>query len=353
MIRKDYYTILGVSSSATDEEIKKSYRKLALKCHPDRNPGNKEAEEKFKEAAEAYEVLRDSEKRQIYDRFGHDGLSGAGFSGFSGFDDIFSHFGDIFEGVFGFNGGRSRSRTAPRAGADLRYDLEISFADAASGISRDIEIERLEQCGACGGMGAEQGTEPVLCPQCRGRGQVTRTTGFFSVSTTCPHCQGAGRVIEHPCSSCSGAGKLSRMKSLHIKVPAGVETGSRLRLRGEGEPGDFGGPRGDLYIFLHVKKHEFFERDGDDIICRIPISMTQAALGATVQVPTLNGDEKLKIPRGTQHGKIFRLKGHGFQHLRGFGKGDQIVQTLVEIPSELSKQEEDLLKQFARLRGEL
>jgi len=352
MIKRDYYEILGLNRNATDEEIKKSYRKMALKFHPDKNPGDKEAEDKFKEAAEAYEVLRDPEKREIYNRYGHEGLSGTGFSGFSGFEDIFSSFGDIFEDVFGFNTGWRRSRTAPRSGADLRYDLKISFSEAAFGTEKDVTMERLETCDACDGTGAEPGTQPIICPQCQGRGQVTRRTGFFSVSTTCPQCHGAGRVIEHPCRDCRGAGKAPVERRVHLKIPPGVETGSRLRLRGEGEAGELGGTRGDLYVFIHVAPHELFEREGDDIVCRITVSMTQAALGATISVPTLNGDEKLKIPKGTQSGKVFRLKGKGIPHLRGLGRGDEIVQALVEIPTDLTKKEEKALREFARLRGE-
>jgi len=352
-MKSDYYKILGVDRNASSDEIKRSYRKLAMQYHPDRNPGNKEAEEKFKEAAEAYEVLSDPEKRDIYNRFGHEGLSGTGYRGFSGFEDIFSSFGDIFEDIFGFGTGRGRSRTAPRQGADLRYDLTISFMDAAFGTSTEIELEKFVTCDQCGGSGATSGTEPELCPTCQGRGQVTQRSGFFSISTTCPNCRGEGRIIRNPCRNCRGTGKAKERKVVELKIPPGVETGSRLRLRGEGEAGEFGGPHGDLYVFINVTPHEFFERRDDDILCKIPITMTQAALGATIEVPTLNGNEKIRIPKGTQYGKIFRLKGKGFPHLRGFGKGDQVVQTLVEVPTDLSKKEEKLLKELAKLRGEL
>ena len=351
-MKNDYYTTLDVDRSASAEEIKKNYRKLAMKYHPDRNPEDKTAEEKFKEAAEAYEVLSDPEKRDIYNRYGHEGLSGTGFHGFSGFEDIFSSFGDIFEDIFGFGTGRARSRTAARPGADLRYDLKISFMDAVFGTSIDIELEKYENCTECGGTGAKQGTKPEICPTCQGIGQVTQKSGFFSISTTCPQCRGAGRIIKNPCRTCQGTGKETIRKSVQIKIPPGVETGSRLRLRGEGEDGEFGGPRGDLYVFIHVEPHGFFERKGDDILCRVPISITQGALGATIKVPTLNGDEKIKVPKGTQYGKIFRLKGKGISHLRGFGRGDQIVQTLVEVPTNLSRKEEKVLKELARLRGE-
>jgi molecular chaperone DnaJ len=352
-MKNDYYKILGVDRNASAEEIKRNYRKLAMKFHPDKNPGKKSAEEKFKEAAEAYEVLSDPEKKDIYNRYGHEGLKGTGFQGFSGFEDVFSSFGDIFEDIFGFSSGRTRARSAARQGADLRYDLQISFMDAAFGTSTEIELEKYEKCRKCGGTGATPGTEPEICPTCQGRGQVTQNSGFFSISTTCPQCRGAGRIIKNPCRDCQGTGKAKIRKSVQISIPPGVETGSRLRLRGEGEEGEFGGPRGDLYIFIHVETHNFFEREGNDILCRVPISMTQAALGSTIKVPTLNGDEKIKVPKGTQHGKIFRLKGKGIPHLKGFRRGDQIVQTLVEVPTNLNKQEEKVLKEFAKLRGEL
>jgi molecular chaperone DnaJ len=351
-MKEDYYKILGVGRDAQPDEIKKKYRQLALQYHPDRNPGDKAAEEKFKEAAEAYEVLSDPEKRQIYDRYGHEGLKGTGFRGFSGFEDVFSSFGDIFEDVFGFSSGR-RSRTAPRAGADFRYDLKISFMDAVFGTTTDIELEKYEACTACGGSGAASGSKPVTCPVCNGSGQVTRASGFFSISTPCSRCGGAGTIIENPCTTCHGSGKERVRKSVQLRIPAGVETGSRLRLRGEGESGEYGGERGDLYVFLYVEPHDFFEREGDNIVCEVPISMTQAALGASIEVPTLNGTEKVKIPRGTQHGMVFTLKGKGVPHLRGFGKGDELIRTVITIPTNLKNKEEKVLKEFAKLRGEL
>jgi len=352
MTKRDYYEILGVDGNASEDEIKKSYRKLAMKYHPDKNHGDKEAEGKFKEAAEAYEVLRDREKREIYDRYGHEGLNGTGFRGFSGFEDIFSSFGDIFEDVFGFSNGRKRSRTAVRPGADLRYDLTISLIDAAFGTSTDIEVEKYEKCWNCGGTGATPGTTPEICPHCGGRGQVTQSSGFFSISTTCPQCRGEGKIVKNPCKLCMGTGRAKTKKTVHLKIPAGVETGSRLRLRGEGEEGEFGGPRGDLYVFIHVETHDFFERNGDDILCQVPISITQAVLGANIEVPTMEGTQKIKIPRGTQNGKLFRLKGKGVSHLRGFGRGDQIVQVMVKIPTKLNKKQEKLLEEFAKLSGE-
>lgn len=352
MAKRCYYEILGLDRKATEEEIKKSYRRMAMQYHPDRNPGDREAEERFKEAAEAYEVLSDPQKREIYDHYGHEGLSNTGFRGFSGFDDIFTSFGDIFGDIFGFSNGRTRSRTAARAGADLRYDLKISFLDAAFGVSKEIEVEKMERCRPCDGVGTAPGTAPETCSRCRGRGQVTQSSGFFSISTTCPQCRGQGRIITHPCRNCRGTGRARISKKVDVRIPAGVDNGSRLRLRGEGEEGEYGGPNGDLYIFIHVEEHEFFKRNEDDIYCRIPISFVQAALGATIEVPTLTGTEKLKIPRGTPGGKIFRLKGKGFPRLKGYGRGDQIIETVIVVPTNLNKRQEELLKEFARISGE-
>jgi molecular chaperone DnaJ len=350
MTKRDYYEILGVAKTATEEEIKKSYRKIAMQCHPDKNPGNKQAEERFKEAAEAYEVLSDRQKREIYDHYGHAGLSNTGFQGFSGFDDIFSNFGDIFEDVFGFGQGRGRgrSRSQARAGADLRYDLKISFLEAAFGVTKMIDLEKLHTCSACDGTGAAPGTAPSTCPTCHGRGQVVQSSGFFTISSTCPHCHGQGKFITKPCGTCRGTGKERKLKKVELKIPAGVETGSRLRLRGEGEAGEMGGPSGDLYVFLQVEEHEFFVREQDDIICRVPISFVQAALGATIEVPTLKEPEKIKIPRGTQNGQLFRLKGKGFPHVRGYGRGDQIIEVHVQIPTSLTRKQEELLREFEK-----
>jgi len=345
MNEKDYYKILGVAKSASEEEIKKSYRKLAMQYHPDRNPGDKEAEEEFKLASEAYEVLRDPEKREIYDRYGVEGLRGTGFTGFRGFDDIFSTFGDIFEDFFGF-GGTQRRRSHARAGADLRFDLKISFTDAAFGKEMEIEIPRVASCGACGGTGAQPGTSPVSCPVCRGTGQVTRAQGFFTISTTCGQCHGEGKVVQHPCKDCRGLGRVRTTKKIQIRVPPGVDTGSKLRLRGEGEQGERGGPPGDLFVILYVEPHDFFSRDGDDLICQIPISFSQAALGADIDIPTLNGTRSLAIPKGTESGEVFRIKGEGFVKLRGHGRGDELVQVIVKTPRNLTRRQEELLREF-------
>ncbi len=350
-MKRDYYEILGVQKNASEGDIKKAYRKMAMQHHPDRNPGNKEAEEKFKEAAEAYEVLRDPEKRSLYDAYGHEGLKGAGFTGFRGFEDIFTSFGDIFEDFFGF-GGRRRERTYAQHGADLRYDLEISFMDAVKGKETEIEAEKYESCKTCSGSGAAPGTEPVICPLCRGTGQATRSQGFFHISTTCNQCHGSGRVIKNPCKECRGTGHVKRGKKLSVKIPPGVDTGSTLRLKGEGEEGIRGGPNGDLYVVLHVKEHEFFKRDEYNVICEIPISFSQAALGAEIDVPTLDGMEKLTIPRGTQTGKSFNLEGAGIPHIRGHGRGDQIVHVIVKTPVKLTKKQEELLRELAEISGD-
>jgi len=349
MTKRDYYEILGVERTASDEELKKNYRKIAMQCHPDRNPGNKKAEERFKEAAEAYEVLTDKQKREIYDHYGHEGLSNTGFRGFNGFEDVFSHFGSIFEEAFGFNSTRGRSRSYARAGADLRYDLKISFLDAVFGMTTTIELEKLTTCHDCNGTGAAAGSSPETCRTCQGRGQVVQSSGFFTISSTCPHCGGQGTTISKPCSRCHGTGKEAVKKNVQLKIPAGVDTGSRLRLRGEGEPGEQGGPDGDLYVFLRVEEHDFFVRSDDDVHCRIPISFTQAALGATIEIPTLEEKEKIKIPKGTQSGNTLRLKGKGIPHLRGYGRGDQIIEIFVQTPVNLNKRQEELLKEFEKI----
>jgi len=346
--KRDYYDVLGVERSASDVDLKKAYRKLALKFHPDRNPGDREAEEKFKEAAEAYDVLRDANKRQIYDQYGHQGLEGSGFSGFGGFEDIFSSFGDIFEDFFGFGGGR-RSRSRVQRGADLRYDMQLSFMEAAFGTDKEIDVEKAEACDECNGTGAQPGTGAETCPQCGGSGQIGRSQGFFTVRTTCGQCRGQGQVIPNPCSACRGQGKVLARKKVSVRIPAGVDNGSRLRLTGEGEAGGYGGPHGDLYVFIHVEGHDFFKRDNTNVICQIPVSFVQAALGDTLSIPTLKGESKLAIPKGTQPGDIFRLRGEGIPSLRNGHRGDQIVQVSVKTPTNLNKKQVALLKEFAAL----
>lgn len=348
MEEKDYYKILGVSRNATEDEIKKSYRKVAMEYHPDRNPGNKDAEEKFKIASEAYEVLRDSEKRQIYDRYGIEGLKGTGFTGFRGFDDIFSAFGDVFQDFFGF-GTNQRRRTSARSGSDLRYDVKISFLEAAFGKETEIEIPKNVTCEVCGGTGSKPGTHATQCPTCKGTGQLTRSQGFFTISTTCSQCRGEGTIIPHPCKECRGYGRVKKIKKIQVKIPPGVDTGSKLRIRGEGEEGERGGPPGDLFVFIYVEPDDFFSREGDDVICQIPISFTQAALGTEIDVPTLNGKKNLRIPKGTESGDIFRIKGEGFPRIRGYGRGDEIIQVMVKTPKNLTKRQEELLKEFEGL----
>jgi molecular chaperone DnaJ len=343
--KRDYYEVLGVERGASADELKKAYRKLALQYHPDRNPGDPEAEGHFKEAAEAYEVLHDPEKRDLYDQFGHVGLQGTGFQGFRGFDDIFSSFTDIFEDFFG-NGRRSRANR-PSAGRDLRYDLTLDFVDAAKGREMELSVPRLEACEECHGTGTTSGSGPQVCSTCHGSGQVFQTRGFFRIGTTCPTCRGQGQVIVDPCDRCRGEGRVRQERKVSLRVPPGVDTGSRLLLRGEGEVGHLGGPRGDLYVVIHIKSHDFFERERDDLLCRIPVSMVDAALGGEVEVPTLlDGSHRLAIPKGTQSGKMLRLKGMGFPNLRGGARGDQIMDIQVLTPTQMTKRQEELLREF-------
>ncbi|MDO9567164.1 MAG: molecular chaperone DnaJ [Candidatus Desulfaltia sp.] len=347
--KRDYYEILGIDRNASASEIKAAYRKMALKYHPDRNPGDKASEESFKEAAEAYEVLHDPQKRNIYDQYGHQGIEGTGFSGFGGFDDIFSSFGDIFEDFFGFR--TTGSRTRVQRGADLRYNLNLSFMEAAFGIDTEINIEKMEVCSTCNGNACKPGTQPENCRPCGGTGQVSRSQGFFTVRTTCPTCHGHGQSIPHRCSNCKGTGQVMVSKKVSVKIPAGVDSGSRLRLTGEGEAGLYGGPPGDLYVFIGVEPHEFFERNNTDVICRIPISFIQATLGDKIKVPTLNHEKKLEIPKGTQPGDILRFSGLGIPSLRNGSRGDQIMQIVINTPTNLSGKQEELLKEFAKLES--
>ena len=346
--KRDYYEILGVARNATPEELKTVYRKLALKNHPDRNPEDKEAEEKFKEAAEAYEVLHDPQKRAIYDQYGHQGLEGSGFSGFGGFEDIFSSFSDIFEDFFGFGNGR-RSQGRSQRGADLRYDLTLSFMEAAFGIEKEINLEKKEVCSVCSGTCSEPGSHPETCRHCRGSGQLSRNQGFFTVRTTCHYCRGAGQIISNPCKNCRGAGKVIINKKVSVKIPAGVDSGSRLRLTGEGETGASGASSGDLYVFIQVEPHEFFERHDNDVYCRIPVSFVQAALGDKIPVSTLNGKKTIEIPKGTQPGDLIRLQSEGIPRLRHNGRGDLIIQIAIKTPTNLTKKQESLLQEFAKL----
>lgn len=348
--QRDYYEILGVSRSASTEEIKAAYRKAALKWHPDRNPENKpEAEVKFRESTEAYSILSDTQKRQIYDTYGHAGLSGVGaMPDFSG--TIFQDFHDIFGDFFGFedifsSGGRSRRGRAQR-GADLRYDMTLTFEEAAAGVTTKIKLPRLELCGACHGTGAKAGTSAVKCQTCGGRGQVAYQQGFFTISRTCPACQGAGQVVRERCPECRGQGRMESEKTIELRIPPGVDTGTRLRIAGEGELGPNGGPSGDLYVVLEVKEHSFFERRGADLYCTIPVSMAQATLGAELQVPGLTGEQKLKIPEGTQSGAVFRIKGQGLPDPHGGGKGDLYYHVRVLTPSKLTREQRKLMEQL-------
>jgi molecular chaperone DnaJ len=345
----DYYEILGVSRTASDGEIKSAYRKLALKYHPDRNPGNKDAEEKFKEAAEAYGVLADADKRQRYDAYGHAGVSGAAGAGFD--PTIFADFGDILGDFFGFGDlfGR-RGRGGPRRGSDLRYNLELTFEEAAFGTETQIQIPRAKACDSCQGSGSAPGTQPASCPNCRGTGQVTYQQGFFSIARTCGRCRGAGKIVTSPCATCSGQGAIPDERKLQIKIPPGVDTGSQLRITGEGEPGMAGGPPGDLYVVLRVQEHEVFRREGSHLYCEMPISFAQAALGGSIEVPAPDGEDpaKLSIPEGTQTGTTFKVRGRGVPHLGHKGRGDLHIMVRVVIPTKLSGEQKKLIEQLAR-----
>ena len=349
--KRDFYEVLGVIREAPLDEIKKSYRQMALKFHPDRNPGDEEATRKFKEAAEAYEILSDPEKRKRYDRYGHAGLNGTAMHDFRSTDDIMSAFSDIFGGgLFGDIFGERRR--GPRPGPDLLMKLEIQLVEAARGTSRTIEVSRQEFCGECGGSGAKKGTSPTTCNYCGGRGQIVQARGFFQVATTCPACGGEGARITDPCQQCRGAGRVPRSAHLQVDVPPGVESGMWLQLRNQGELGDVGGQRGNLRIQIVVKKHPFFERRRNDLICQVPISFAQAALGAVVEVPTLDGPEDLEIPRGTQSGETLRIRGRGMPDIGGRTRGDELVEVSVETPRHLTARQEELLREFAEIEHE-
>jgi molecular chaperone DnaJ len=345
--KKDYYRILGVARNAAPEDIKKAYRKLALKYHPDRNPGNKAAEENFKEAAEAYEVLHDPEKRRLYDLYGHEGVSSTGFTGFHDFSDIFRSFSDIFEDLFGFGGFGGVRESRVQAGSDLRYDLVLDFMDATLGTEVTIEVPRIINCRICGGTGAKPGTSKIPCPQCGGRGVVSRTHGIFQITTTCSRCGGLREFIAEPCPTCHGEGQVRDKKKLKVRIPPGMESGTHLIMAGEGNEGRFGGPPGDLYIILQVKPHELFKRDGFDLRLEVPISFVQAALGTRLTIPTLTGSQDLTIPPGSQPGEIIRLKNEGVPYPKGPRRGDLLVQVKVVIPTSLTPRQQELLKELA------
>lgn len=347
MAKRDYYEILGVSKDVTAAELKKAYRREAMKHHPDRNPGDSSAEEKFKEANEAYEVLSDDQKRAAYDRFGHAGVDGqsgmgGGGAGFNNFSDIF---GDVFGDIFGGAGGRG-GRGGPSRGSDLRYNLDLSLEEAVKGTSVQIKVPTLVSCKVCEGSGAKPGSKPITCTTCGGHGQVRMQQGFFSVQQTCPTCRGRGTIISDPCKSCHGQGRTEETKTLSVKVPAGVDTGDRIRLSGEGEAGADGGPSGDLYVQVNVRKHDIFQRDGADLYCEVPIDFVDAALGGELEVPTLDGRVKLKVPPETQTGKLFKLRGKGVTPVRGGTQGDLLCRVVVETPVNLTSKQKELLREF-------
>ena len=356
MAKRDFYEILGVAKGASEDDIKKAYRKLAMKYHPDRNPDNKEAEEKFKEVKEAYEMLTNPEKREAYDRYGHAGVDpnsgmGGGFGGGAGgFGDAF---GDIFGDIFG-GGGRGGRSSGPQVyrGADLRYNLEITLEQAAHGFDTTIRVPSWDKCDTCHGSGAKPGTQPVTCTTCAGHGQVRMQQGFFSIQQTCPKCHGSGKIIPEPCAACGGAGRIKRNKTLEVKIPAGIDNGMRIRSSGNGEPGTNGGPPGDLYVEIHIKPHAVFQREGDDLHCEMPISFSKAALGGEIEVPTLTGKVSFTVPEGTQTGKTFRLKGKGIKGVRSGYVGDLFCHVVVETPVKLTDKQKDLLREFDRLTSE-
>lgn len=349
--KRDYYEILGLQKGASDGEIKTAYRKAAMKYHPDRNPDNVEAEEKFKEASEAYEVLSNAEKRATYDRFGHQGLGGG--AGFQDVNDIFQSFGSIFEEFFGFGGGfGAGGRSRARRGADLRYDLALEFEEAVFGVEKEIEFERVAACTSCSGSGAKPGTSRKTCGTCQGIGQIRRTQGFFSVATPCPSCGGEGETIEHPCPSCKGRGRSKVHRKMSVKVPGGVDTGLRLRISQEGEAGVNGGPAGDLYVVLHVKDSDRFVRDGNDLILSQQISIVQAALGAKMKVKGIDSEHAVEIPAGTQYGHRVTVPGAGVPSLKGVGRGDLHIEFAVVVPRKLTREQKELLQKFAEISGE-
>ncbi|KPC49165.1 molecular chaperone DnaJ [Amantichitinum ursilacus] len=353
MAKKDFYEALGVNRDASEDDIKKAFRKLAMKYHPDRNPDNKESEEKFKEVKEAYEILSDPQKRQAYDQYGHAGVDpqagmGAGGAGFGGFADAFSDiFGDIFGGQQG--GGGRGGRSNVYRGADLRYNMEITLEEAARGVERQIKIPSHDECGTCHGSGAKPGTEAKTCHTCGGQGQVRVSQGFFSIQQTCPTCHGSGKYIPDPCRTCHGSGRVQTNKTLAVKIPAGVDEGDRIRLSGEGEAGVNGGPHGDLYVVIHIRQHNVFEREGNDLHCEMPISITAAALGGEIEIPTLDGKARITIPAGTQSGQVFRLRGKGIKGVRSSVHGDLMCHVALETPVNLTGRQKELLREFEEI----
>lgn len=346
----DYYELLEVQRSATPNEIKSAYRRLALKCHPDRNPGNKAAEEHFKRISEAYQILADAEKRQLYDLYGHAGLAGLDLGGFSGFEDIFGGFGEIFEDFFGF--GRRQGRSQAQRGGDLRWSMTLSLDQVVQGLETVLEVERRVACRGCRGNGLEPGTQRRTCAYCNGRGKVGQSRGLLRVFTTCPECRGAGSLIVTPCWECGGQGTVREKKQVQVRIPPGVDNGTRLRLRGEGEAGRFGGPPGDLYIEVQIAPHPLFNRQGKNLHYQVQLSFVEAALGARINIPTLKGQTGLKIPPGTQSGARFRVKGEGVRDLRAHNRGDLVVEVFLHTPTSLNARQEELLKEFLRLSGD-
>ncbi len=350
--KRDYYEILGVAKDASAADIKKAFRQLALKYHPDKNAGDAAAEAAFKEVAEAYEILGDEQKRQTYDRFGHDGLRGAGMGGgFQNSDEVFSHFQDIFGDLFGFaGGGGGGRRRGPRRGADLEYPLELEFLEAAKGVERNITVPKHARCTTCDGSGAAEGSQPQTCGTCRGAGEVLQQQMFLRIRTTCPGCGGQGKVIRDKCRPCGGSGRTRTSEDLKVTIPAGVDEGMQLRLAGKGDVGDANAPNGDLYVTVHVKSHEFFERDGMNVMCQVPIGYATACLGGKISVPTIDGEEEIQVASGTPSGKVMPLRGKGIPSINGRGRGDHLVQLVVAVPKTLSSKEEELIRQLAALQ---
>ncbi|CZF85359.1 Chaperone protein DnaJ [Grimontia celer] len=352
MSNRDFYEVLGVSRDASERDIKKAYKRLAMKYHPDKNPGDETAAEKFKEVKLAYEILTDDQKRAAYDQYGHAAFEqggmggGGGFGGGADFSDIF---GDVFGDIFG--GGRRGGHSRAQRGADLRYNMELSLEEAVRGVTKEIDVPTYVSCDPCGGSGAKPGSSPQTCGTCHGAGQVQMRQGFFAVQQTCPTCHGRGKIIKDPCDSCHGQGRVQKTKTLSVKIPAGVDTGDRIRLTGEGEAGEFGAPAGDLYVQVHVRDHHIFTRDGNNLYCEVPVSFTMAALGGEVEVPTLDGRVSLKVPTETQTGRMFRMRGKGVQSVRGGGLGDLICKLVVETPVNLSSKQKELLREFEESLG--